>query len=115
MPVLREDTLLRCCHALIDCDEFANHEILISVFTCRELSPYSSRLPQAANINDRVHITIEYLLRQHRDAEGRWVILSFLRVLRDRYEFPHGKRQELENIGEGSGYYISEGNAVPIT
>jgi hypothetical protein len=117
MNGLRNEIFDQCRHVLENCDEFANQDNLKALFFCQELSPYTGRLPEAANIHDRVSLTIEYLLRQRRDVEGRWVILNFLKVLRDKYEFPHGKREELGqlyNLVEGELQNVFEGIEIPF-
>jgi hypothetical protein len=98
MKGLRDETLRDLYRILAECEEFASHGSLLSLFVGEELSPYRNRLPEVINIQERTHLTVDYLLRQRKDAGGRWVILNFLQTLSNRYEHPHGKRGELDQI-----------------
>jgi hypothetical protein len=69
--------------ALLDCGPFSEDRQLKAVFRHPSLGPWRDQLPQADSVQDRVDLTIDFLLERN-TSDGENVLIVFLRVLGER-------------------------------
>ena len=85
MLVLSTDLHTQCRTVLLQCHEFANNRTLRAFFGIGPLWPFRIGVPEANNLNERVDLCIDYVLKL-RLTGGRPVLPGFLATLRDRYQ-----------------------------
>lgn len=71
--------------ALLDCGPFDDDSQLRAVFSHPSLRPWRDQLRQAGSVQERVDLTIDFLLERNA-SDGSSVLLRFLRVLIERVD-----------------------------
>lgn len=96
MSGLPSELVIRCRATLQKCEEFSSQGSLRAVFITTELKPHQSEIPDAASKNERINLTISYLLSK--PSAGRPVLPLFLAALRDNRFTDDALRNELEAL-----------------
>lgn len=83
------------------CNEvFSNQQMLWSIFSSEEqLRPWLDNLPEASSLNQRVDLTIGYLVDKHW-KNGESVLVIFLEVLTERYDVQDDRHEKLQTLVE---------------
>jgi hypothetical protein len=77
------DLIIPLRDALLDCGPFSENRQLRAVFSHPALKPWRDRLPGADSVQDRVDLTIDFLLNQY-TSDGVNVLILFLQLLSER-------------------------------
>jgi hypothetical protein len=88
-----------CRTTLLRCGEFDNDTWSRAVFVTDELTPFQSRLPEAARKSERVDRYLNFLVN-NRLGDGCPILLPFLVALRDRYQPGDALHDELAELVE---------------
>ena len=81
-----------------ECDEYFLNEILLrSIFITPKLRPFADRLPTANNLDERIRLTLSYLV-ESKLADGSMVLPEFVTMLRDQYNSVTLEHTELNNL-----------------
>lgn len=112
MPGPTQDLISRCYAVLMRCDQFGSFQSLRAVFVSEELLPFRDRLRDAASMDERVRLTVDYLLYQP-TMDGRNVFPLFLQALRPVNEMDtlHGDLEGLRSEFEQS---LGQVNRIPV-
>jgi hypothetical protein len=113
MSGLTLDLYMNCRDTLLVCSEFDKQGSLQALFVNADLAPYKDKIPDADNKDDRVALTIDYLLRK-RSVDGRWVFVQFLTVLRDKHHTEDALHGDLNNLVIGVEGELNQLSVIKI-